>query len=77
MKQWEYKTVFLPVPLADHFQEYLNEMGRDGWEIVGCSFVDGTNQKTYQTFAGIPLRRKTPRPFNIFFLAKREREPTL
>lgn len=70
--KWEYKTIFLPVPIEFDMEGYLNEIGRDGWEVFAATFVDGSNQRTF--LGGPPGKGReipTPKPFTIFLVAKR------
>ena len=80
--KYEYKTFFLPVPIEFDMEGYLNEIGQLGWKVIAATFVNGSNQKTFEQreeeiegdkvifMEEIP----TPKPFNIFILAMREIE---
>lgn len=72
IKKWEYKTCFLPVPIAMPFQDHLNQLGHEGWEVVAATFVDKSLQKTYD---GAPdaggKEIPTPPMCHVFFIAKR------
>lgn len=73
IKKWEYKYCFLPVPIGTAFEDHLNQMGHEGWEVMAATFVDKTLQKTFSGPPGEPGSREIPTPpmCHIFFIAKR------
>jgi len=61
VKKWEYKIIDsmrLPGGIFrgkkfDEIEKYLNEMGKDGWEIINLDFNDVTGQ---MDFVGVARR---------------------
>lgn len=46
MEKWEYKTLTYLIPFGHDFDEIepvLNEMGKEGWELVSFSYSVPTN----------------------------------
>ena len=53
MDQWEYKRRVLPVhDSGDAVDRMMNEMGWDGWELVGLSHFRGRSQVTTEMASG-------------------------
>ena len=61
MKKWEYKIIdSMRIPGGifrgkkfDKIEKHLNEMGKDGWEIINLDFNDVTGQ---MDFVGVARR---------------------
>ena len=61
MKKWEYKIIdSMRIPGGifrgkkfDEIEKHLNEMGKDGWEIINLDFNDVTGQ---MDFVGVARR---------------------
>lgn len=60
-RRWEYKLIsttdvpgggFLGLKERDAVETYLNQLGTDGWEIVGIDFTDtAQNPSSFQALA--------------------------
>lgn len=55
LERWEYKVV--KNALADRIEEMLNELGRDGWELVSLAGLDGTFTVTGNKLVAVMKRR--------------------
>lgn len=57
MTQWEYKCVYKSEPIySPNVENYLNEMGSKGWEVIYVEDV-----KSYTNYTQIVLKRKKRR----------------
>ena len=64
MSRWEYKLVshqdveragLIEGRKREAIEQYFNDLGADGWEIIGIDFVDNYN---WQNFVGIAKRER-------------------
>lgn len=64
MKEWEYRLIdssdaangnFLMGVSREAIEEYLNDLGAQGWEIVNVDFVEQENRTS---FLGVAKREK-------------------
>lgn len=64
MKKWEYRMVdsadveggsFVMGKSRESIEEYLNDLGTEGWEIVNLDFVELENRSS---FVGVAKREK-------------------
>ena len=64
MKKWEYRMIdsadvaggsFVMGKSRESIEEYLNEIGTEGWEIVNLDFVELENRSS---FVGVAKREK-------------------
>ncbi len=55
-RRWEYKLIstndvqgggFFGIKERDALEAYLNELGADGWEIVGIDFTDAVQSPSF------------------------------
>ncbi len=60
MAKWEYKVIDPgPVRLRDKWEKTLNDLGAEGWEVVGpVASVNGANASVYSEVGIILKRRK-------------------
>jgi len=64
MKKWEYKIIdSMRIPGGifrgkkfDEIEKYLNEIGKEGWEVINLDFNDVTGQMDFVGVAKLELK---------------------